>query len=290
MFTAQIMRVMLRLLFKLVHTCRWLLAKIKSQFSPPMARNYLFPEEPVQVEISSKQGVEPEVWWSEFHAIADGGISQVDDSATAKAGVKQKIISRYKTKLLQLNSGKPYEAFLRSSPSMPVFEDLAENDHTIGKFSVTWSDKQIMKMGSIDTSSSLRANVGIWKRASIIDQGPALRHNEPRTLSCSVRLQERGKGPIFVTTSKLELNAESIGESEDKGSWEARFNTSTVFSGHPVEGIIFEFIVTSERDISGARWQYLTHPQTSSLHLLEKAEKTGDITIVCKVGRSNQHS
>jgi hypothetical protein len=288
------MRVMLWLLFKLVHTCRWLLAKIKSQFSAPMARNYLFPEEPVQVEISSRQGVEPAVWWSEFNAIADGGTSQLDDSATAKAGVKQKIISWFKTKLLQLTSGKPYEAFLKCSPSMPLSKDL-ENDQTLGKFPVTWSDKQIMRMGSIDTSSSLRANVSIWKRASIIDQGPALRHKEPMTLSCSVRLRGQLNSwsnlPGTYTTSELEVNAESIGESEDEDSWEVRFNTSTVFSGYPaVTGIIFEFIVTSERDISGAQWQYLIHPRRSSLHLLEKAEKTGDITIVCKVGRSNQHS
>jgi hypothetical protein len=230
---------------------------MQNMTQPSRKLEYLFPEEPVQIEICSKQGIEQEVWWSEFRGSGERGPPARDASAAAAAGIRQKIMSRYKTKSLNIDSGRHIDVYLRSSPGMPMFAE---------KFNFG-----LLRLRTTIHTDRYEVAGYILERTSPTDGGPAFSQNALRTLSVSI-------GDSYQT-----VNADSVEKTKDGIWWESILS----FSSPPhSNGSSFEFTVVSEREVSNAQWQYINRSQSSALNLLENVERTGYVIIVGKVGLS----
>jgi hypothetical protein len=225
-----------------------------SMTQPSRTREYLYPEEPVQVEICSKQGVKPEVWWSEFRRNGERGPHATEASMETAAGIKQKILSRYKTKSMKIDPGRKVDICLRFSPDMPM---IAEKDFALGLLLVA-CDPRDPYLYSV--------TVSICERAFPMDGGPAFTLNALKSASFGDSVQSL-KANVSVVTSG------------NRRWWRSDFTFRPFLSS----GISREFIVIGEREVSNAQWKYMNRPQSSVLRLLEDAERTGDVIIVGKV-------
>lgn len=221
---------------------------------PSRTREYLYPEEPVQIEISSKQGVKPEVWWSEFRRNGERGPHAVEASVETAAGIKQKVLSRYKTKSMKIDQGRKVDICLRFSPDMPM---IADKDFALGLLLVA-CDPRDPYLYSV--------TVSICERALPMDGGPAFTLNALKSASIGDSAQSL-KANVSVVTSR------------DRRWWRSDFTCRPFLSSE----ISLEFIVIGEREVSNAQWKYMNRPQSSVLRLLENAEQTGDVIIVGKV-------
>jgi hypothetical protein len=220
---------------------------------PSRTREYLYPEEPVQVEICSKQGVKPEVWWSEFRRNGETAGPPAIEASMETAGIKQKIMSQFKTESLNMDPSRIVDIILRFSPGMPM---IAEKDFAFGLLSVTCNPFD-SRLHSV--------NVSICERAFPRDGGPAFTLKALKTASISGYDQS--------------LKANSVASWNGKW-WKCDF---TVSRGPLSSGISLEFTITAEREVSNAQWEHINDPQSSVLRLLEDAERTGDVIIVGKV-------